>query len=299
MTYYPPQKNPLEAPPSGGPAGTPPPPGMAPHPGFGAAPTPPHYQYQQHPYGPPQMPPMPPGYPPHYGAPPPPQRNWLPVIIVAAVVGLLAIGVGAVAIGSGSDSEPVRSAGSTTMALPTMAPTTTEEKTWEGAYSYSAVGDACELVTADAMAAFIPTPPEKQESESDPPDSYGGGELNCKSSYAVTGQGPTQASTWHDLSVEFAEKSTTSASRFDRSRRELSDPRHDFGPVPGLGTDALSSVTLYSADHREAYYTLVAWDSNAFVRIYVIVGDDAPLTREGLNSVFGPQVQHVFDTLRK
>lgn len=297
MTYYPPQKNPLEAPPSGGPAGTPPPPGMAPHPGFGAAPTPPHYQYQQHPYGPPQMPPMPPGYPPHYGAPPPPQRNWLPVIIVAAVVGLLAIGVGAVAIGSGSDSEPVRSAGSTTMALPTMAPTTTEEKTWEGAYSYSAVADACELVTADAMAFFISGPPNKREPEAKPPESYGGGELSCDSSYALTGPGPGQAVTSHVVTVEFADELTSSSSRFDSASRSLGKTGDDSGPVPGLAAGGFSSVDWYS-DNHVAYYTLVAWDSNAFVKIFVLAGSDAPLTRTGLDAVFSPQIQHAFDTLR-
>jgi len=260
MTYYPPQQNPPGLPPSGKPAGDPPPP---------------------------------------YGAPPPPPpRNWLPVILGAALVGVLAISIGAIAIGSGSDSEADRSASPTSKALPTLAPTTTEEKTWEGAYSYSAVGDACELVPADAMAFFIPGPPDKQESEAEPPDSYGGGEMSCDSSYGLTGPAPNQAVTAHDLTVEFADKLTNSSSRFDSAGQSLGKTGDDSGAVQGVGSAAFSSVDFYS-DGRIVYYTLISWDSNAFVKIFVLAGADAPLTRARVDAIVGPQVQHALDALRR
>ncbi|MFD4402898.1 hypothetical protein ACFWPH_09050 [Nocardia sp. NPDC058499] len=148
------------------------------------------------------------------------------------------------------------------------------------------------------MFAFVTSPPEQQTHETTPPDGYEGGEMECDSEYATTGTSTVSVSTNMQINVEFSDRLTSSAEHFDTRRGQMQRGRGENGPVPGVGTDAYSDADIMPNGHG-AYYTIVAWDSNAYISLYVLVGDkNTPVTRARLDTLFAPLVQNAFNSLR-
>ncbi|MFD5175961.1 hypothetical protein ACFWM1_09130 [Nocardia sp. NPDC058379] len=275
-----------------------------PQPGYGhpAQPQPAYGPYPSVPSAPqagyPQQPPPPygPGYQqPAYGMPPRPSGNKNGLII-AGVVGLLAvvsIGVVGVAVATRDDpSDPLTSMEND------------RKKKMEGNYAMTSISNACSLIDPTVLKKWSSDPKGSPEHKETQPTSSTGGRLSCTADYSS--KSPRSKYQTNDaeidLDVEFNDAyGDPSYTRWKEYDTGTSGSGLASGPVTGIGAEGYWKSETRDVVGPRLTYTVAVADSNVSVKVQITLSraEGETINTDEVATVAKAQAQKALTGLKK
>ncbi|MEV0061144.1 hypothetical protein [Nocardia sp. NPDC050718] len=263
-------------------------------PGYGRYPSVPNAPQAGYPQQPP--PPYGPGYQqPAYGMPPRPSGNKNGLII-AGVVGLLAvvsIGVVGVAVATRDDpSDPLTSMEND------------RKKKMEGDYAMTSISNACSLIDPTVLKKWSSDPKGSPEHKETQPTSSTGGRLSCTADYSS--KSPRSKYQTNDaeidLDVEFNDAyGDPSYTRWKEYDTGTSGSGLASGPVTGIGAEGYWKSETRDVVGPRLTYTVAVADSNVSVKVQITLSraEGETINTDEVATVAKAQAQKALTGLKK